>query len=101
MDETTGQLLPVDRVGEVVVRGPNVMREYENNPEANARGFSNGWFRTGDQGVLDADGYLRLTGRLKEVIIARAKRSHRWRSKRCCWSTPRCGTPWCSRSPTG
>ena len=41
---------------------------YENNPEANAKSFTNGWFRTGDQGFLDADGYLTLTGRLKELI---------------------------------
>src|SRR6185436_7451253 len=41
---------------------------YENNPEANAKSFVNGWFRTGDQGTLDAEGYLRLTGRLKEMI---------------------------------
>jgi acyl-CoA synthetase (AMP-forming)/AMP-acid ligase II len=39
-----------------------------NNPKANAEAFTNGWFRTGDQGVLDAEGYLALTGRLKEII---------------------------------
>jgi oxalate---CoA ligase len=63
-----GNLLPALRVGEVVIRGPNVSRGYENNPDANARAFTNGWFRTGDQGLLDEDGYLRLTGRLKELI---------------------------------
>ena len=41
---------------------------YDNNPEANAKGFTNGWFRTGDQGVFDEDGYLKITGRLKEII---------------------------------
>jgi len=55
-------------LGEVVIRGPNVTAGYESNPEANAKAFANGWFRTGDQGVLDAQGYLRLTGRLKELI---------------------------------
>ena len=67
MDEA-GELLPRGRVGEVVIRGPNVTGGYENNPEANAKSFTRGWFRTGDQGVLEQDGYLRLTGRLKELI---------------------------------
>jgi acyl-CoA synthetase (AMP-forming)/AMP-acid ligase II len=55
-------------LGEVVVKGANVIDGYENNPEANAKAFVNGWFRTGDQGIIDEDGYLRLTGRLKELI---------------------------------
>jgi oxalate---CoA ligase len=63
-----GALLPTGELGEVVIRGRNVTAGYENNPTANAAAFANGWFRTGDQGVLDADGYLRLTGRLKELI---------------------------------
>ena len=63
-----GRLLPTGGLGEVVIRGRNVTDGYENNPEANARAFTNGWFRTGDQGVLDKAGYLRLTGRLKELI---------------------------------
>jgi acyl-CoA synthetase (AMP-forming)/AMP-acid ligase II len=67
MDET-GQLLPQGSKGEVVVRGPNVVDGYENNPQANSVAFSNGWFRTGDQGIIDSDGYLMLTGRLKELI---------------------------------
>ena len=54
--------------GEIVIRGDNVTAGYENNPKANAEAFTNGWFRTGDQGVIDADGYLTLTGRLKEII---------------------------------
>ena len=44
------------------------MSGYENNPKANAEAFAKGWFRTGDQGVMDADGYLTITGRLKEII---------------------------------
>ena len=63
-----GNLLPQGDLGEVVVKGPNVIDGYENNPEANATAFVNGWFRTGDQGRMDADGYLALTGRLKELI---------------------------------
>jgi acyl-CoA synthetase (AMP-forming)/AMP-acid ligase II len=67
MDEA-GRLLPSGEIGEVVIRGPNVTPGYEANPVANAKAFTNGWFRTGDQGVVDPDGYLRLTGRLKELI---------------------------------
>lgn len=67
MDEA-GNLLPQGGLGEVVIRGRNVTDGYENNPSANASAFINGWFRTGDQGFLDPDGYLRLTGRLKELI---------------------------------
>jgi acyl-CoA synthetase (AMP-forming)/AMP-acid ligase II len=63
-----GALLGADEIGEVVIRGENVTAGYENNEKANAEAFRNGWFRTGDQGALDADGYLRLTGRLKEII---------------------------------
>ncbi len=67
MDEA-GNLLSTGDRGEVVIRGPNVVSGYENNPEANAKSFTNGWFRTGDQGFLDEDNYLTLTGRLKELI---------------------------------
>jgi amino acid adenylation domain-containing protein len=63
-----GRLLPPGQVGEVVVRGGNVTLGYENNPEAKRSAFSGGWFRTGDQGYLDGEGYLFLTGRLKEII---------------------------------
>src|SRR6185503_5706595 len=64
----SGDLLAAGAKGEVVIRGPSVIDAYENNPEANAKSFVNGWFRTGDEGLLDADGYLRLTGRIKELI---------------------------------
>jgi acyl-CoA synthetase (AMP-forming)/AMP-acid ligase II len=67
MDEVGNLLAQGDR-GEVVIQGPNVVSGYENNAEANAVSFVNGWFRTGDQGVMDADGYLTLVGRLKEMI---------------------------------
>jgi acyl-CoA synthetase (AMP-forming)/AMP-acid ligase II len=63
-----GAHLPVGERGEVVIKGPNVIRGYENNPEANASSFVDGWFRTGDQGTLDAEGYLTLVGRIKELI---------------------------------
>ncbi|MBK36917.1 MAG: AMP-dependent synthetase [Gemmatimonadetes bacterium] len=67
MDEA-GELVSQGTIGEVVIRGPNVTLGYENNPTANAENFTNGWFRTGDQGVMDEDGYVTITGRLKEII---------------------------------
>ncbi len=63
-----GEILPAEMEGEVSIKGPNVIGGYENNPEANASSFTNGWFRTGDEGYLDGDGYLILTGRIKELI---------------------------------
>src|SRR4029077_16376239 len=67
LDDAGNELAAGER-GEVCIKGPNVVSEYENNPEATAKSFTNGWFCTGDQGFLDADGYLTLTGRLKELI---------------------------------
>ncbi|MEM7547075.1 MAG: acyl--CoA ligase [Pseudomonadota bacterium] len=62
----------IEGTGEVVISGPNVTPGYEGNPDANAKNFFDAegarWFRTGDQGAFDDDGYLRLTGRLKEII---------------------------------
>src|SRR5271166_5369146 len=63
-----GRLLRRGEIGEIVIRGENVTAGYDNNPAANAEAFVNGWFLTGDQGVIDADGYVSLTGRLKEII---------------------------------
>ncbi|TIV49865.1 MAG: AMP-dependent synthetase, partial [Mesorhizobium sp.] len=63
-----GRLLKAGEVGEIVIRGPNVTAGYEKNADANASAFAHGWFHTGDQGVLDEDNYLRVTGRLKEII---------------------------------
>ena len=54
--------------GEVCIRGENVTIGYENNDDANKSSFINGWFRTGDQGFFDNDGYLKISGRLKEII---------------------------------
>ena len=65
---TGGVLLPRGETGEIVIRGANVTAGYENNPKANEEGFINGWFLTGDQGVMDEDGYISITGRLKEII---------------------------------
>lgn len=63
-----GALVGPGEIGEIVIRGPNVTAGYENNPKANAEGYADGWFRTGDQGTKDADGYISITGRLKEII---------------------------------
>jgi acyl-CoA synthetase (AMP-forming)/AMP-acid ligase II len=64
-----GKSLENNECGEIAIQGANVFRGYENNPEANAHAFINGWFRTGDQGYLDEDCYLHLTGRIKDIII--------------------------------
>jgi oxalate---CoA ligase len=66
--DETGRHLAANVPGEVIVRGLSVMKGYRDNPEANAAAFIDGWFRTGDIGVLDTDGYLALTGRIKEMI---------------------------------
>ena len=63
-----GAELPIGSTGEVAIRGVNVFGGYAANPEANAAAFTNGWFRTGDEGRLDEHGHLHLSGRLKEII---------------------------------
>ena len=67
LDES-GAVAPPGQIGAVAIRGANVTIGYENDPKANASSFTSGWFRTGDLGKLDADGYLFLTGRTKEII---------------------------------
>jgi oxalate---CoA ligase len=63
-----GNKQPAGKVGEVCIRGANVTPGYENNDKANKESFTDGWFRTGDQGYLDEEGYLKITGRIKEII---------------------------------
>ena len=55
--------------GEIVIRGPMVMKGYYKNPQATAEIIQEGWFHSGDTGYLDDEGYLFITGRLKEVIV--------------------------------
>mmetsp|Transcript_20492 Transcript_20492/g.44810 ORF Transcript_20492/g.44810 Transcript_20492/m.44810 type:complete len:550 (-) Transcript_20492:28-1677(-) len=66
--DAANQVLPPGKVGEVCIRGPNVTKGYWNNPKANEEAYAGGWFHTGDQGWLDPEGYLTLTGRIKELI---------------------------------
>ncbi len=66
--DRAGEVLAPGQPGEVSIKGANVFGGYEGNAEANAESFSNGWFRTGDQGYLDSEGYLTLVGRIKELI---------------------------------
>ncbi len=65
-----GEMLQQNEVGEIAVRGPNVMKGYWNKPIETEEAFKEGWFRTGDLGKLDGDGYLTIVGRRKEMIIA-------------------------------
>jgi acyl-CoA synthetase (AMP-forming)/AMP-acid ligase II len=67
MDVDGNALVPGER-GEICVTGPTVISGYENNPQANAELFRDGWYRTGDEGYLDDDGFLYVTGRLREVV---------------------------------
>jgi len=65
---SSGEPAAYGETGEILVRGPNVMRGYEDDPEANRKAFLNGWFRTGDLGWRDAEGYLFISGRIREQI---------------------------------
>jgi amino acid adenylation domain-containing protein len=66
--DEAGRWLPPGETGEIAIRGANVIEEYEGNSEADRGAFVDGWLRTGDLGHLDPDGYLFVTGRIKEVI---------------------------------
>jgi acyl-CoA synthetase (AMP-forming)/AMP-acid ligase II len=66
--DDSGQPVGPNIPGEISIRGTNVMAGYESNPTANAEAFVNGWFRTGDKGVMDDAGYISIVGRLKEII---------------------------------
>lgn len=64
-----GVTIKIDEDGEILIKGDHVFRGYRDNPEETAKSLQDGWFRTGDLGSLDEDGYLRITGRKKEIIV--------------------------------
>jgi long-chain acyl-CoA synthetase len=70
VNQETGEPVPTGSVGELVVRGPNIMQGYWNRTEETSQTFRNGWMRTGDLGKMDADGYFSIVERVKDVIIA-------------------------------
>jgi long-chain acyl-CoA synthetase len=70
VNQATGEPVTIGEVGELVVRGPNIMQGYWNRPEETSQVFRNGWMRTGDLGKMDADGYFSIVERVKDVIIA-------------------------------
>ncbi len=70
LDEETGEPLPVEGVGEIVVKGPNIMRGYWNQQEETDHIFTNGWMRTGDIGKMDEEGYFYVVDRSKDMILA-------------------------------
>jgi long-chain acyl-CoA synthetase len=70
VNEQTGEPIPVGEVGELVVRGPNIMHSYWNRPDETRQTLRAGWLRTGDLGRMDADGYFSIVERIKDMIIA-------------------------------
>jgi long-chain acyl-CoA synthetase len=70
VNQETGEPVPTGSVGELVVRGPNIMQGYWNRTEETSKTFRNGWMRTGDLGKMDEDGYFSIVERVKDVIIA-------------------------------
>ena len=88
--DARGHAPRVGESGEIVVRGPTVFAGYEGDPIANETAFADGWFRTGDQGYFDADGYLHITGRIEDTINRGGESISRRRSTRSSWTIP----PW-------
>src|SRR5205823_1022279 len=68
VDLETGDDVAPGESGELLIRGPQVMREYWNRPEETTRAFVNGWFRTGDVATMDDDGYFAIVDRAKDMI---------------------------------
>ncbi|WP_308637757.1 long-chain-fatty-acid--CoA ligase [Paenibacillus silvisoli] len=70
VDMTTGEDLPTGEIGELLIRGPQVMQGYWNKPEATAAALKDGWLRTGDLAQMDGDGFFAIVDRIKDIIIA-------------------------------
>ena len=83
LDEN-GNTLPKNTLGEICIRGENVMEGYENNLAANVASFTAGWLKTGDRGIIDDDGYLFIQGRLKELINRGGEKISPVKSRRSC-----------------
>jgi long-chain acyl-CoA synthetase len=69
VDVDTGEQVPLGKPGEVIIKGPQVTKGYYNKPEDNAKTIIDGWFHTGDVGVMDEDGYLTIVDRTKDMLI--------------------------------
>ena len=98
MDEDD-RLVPEGGRGEVVIKGRNVIDGYEDNPQANADSFTDGWFRTGDEGTMDAHGYLTLTGRLKELINRSGEKISPWELDQVLMAHPSVAEAVCFAAP--
>ncbi len=91
IDTETGARVPADgaTLGEIALRGNTVMKGYLRNPRANAAAFVDGWFRTGDLGVLHPDGYIEVKDRAKDIVISGGENiSSAWRSRKRSTATP-------------
>ena len=83
-----GQLLGLRERGEVVIRGANVMRGYLGKPEETAKVVRDGWLHTGDVGIIDEDGYLRIVDRIKDMIIRGGENIYPKEIEECLYGHP-------------